>query len=92
MDEQSILVTKGNDQGRHDDFAFLLRELLTFELNHVSGHGLNDTSLRVALINWSEGVLKDNTPGGGGDSFVIGEPGDFPNILPDDPLQETGRY
>jgi len=67
-DGNSIMVTttKGFDEGRHDPYAFLVRELLTFELNHVSGRGFDDVQLRAILINWGEGLLKDNAPAGAG--------------------------
>jgi hypothetical protein len=87
-----MLSTKIEDQGRHDEYAFVLRELLTFELNHVTGRGFSDVQLRTIIINWGEGVLQDNTPAGAGLSpqrTVIGEPGQFPNILTS-PLDGTG--
>lgn len=56
-----MLTTKSEDQGRHDAFAFLLRELLTTEFNHVSGKGLSDKALQAVLVNWGEGVLHDNS-------------------------------
>jgi hypothetical protein len=59
--ESIMLGTKGVDQGRHDEVAFLLRELLTTELNHVSGRGLSDEQLQALLVNWGEGVLDFNT-------------------------------
>src|SRR5882672_11343783 len=82
-----MMTTKGADQGRHDEYAFLLRELLTFEFNHVSGRGPDDVQLRKILINWGEGVLKDNAPA---PAFqIIGEPGDFPSLL-SSPLEGGG--
>ena len=84
------LTLKPGDQGRHDEYAFLLRELLTFELNHVSGRGFNDVQLRTTLINWAEGVLKDNTPTGstlGLERSVIGGP---QRVL-SSPLESAGK-
>lgn len=63
-DGSSIMMSSGKvqDEGRHDAYAFLVRELLTFELNHVSGRGFDDVALRAILISWGEGLLKDNAP------------------------------
>ena len=80
-----MLSTKIQDQGRHDAYAFLVRELLTTEFNQVSGRGLSDLHLQLMLINWGEGLLKSNTPA----LQVIGEPGDQPNILTS-PLEDGG--
>jgi hypothetical protein len=54
--------TKG-DQGRHGAYELLLRELLTWELNVVSGRALNNPILEEVLVNWGEGVLDNNAPG-----------------------------
>jgi hypothetical protein len=66
-----VTLTKDADNGRHDAFAFLLRELLTTEFNQVSGRGLVDLHLQLMLINWGEGVLSSN---GSSSSLVL--PGD----------------
>lgn len=78
-DGSSIMITSGKiqDDGRHDAYAFLVRELLTFELNHVSGRGFNDVQLRAILINWGEGLLKSNSPSdlrSGAQGAAIGGP------------------
>ncbi len=78
-DGSSIMISSGKitDDGRHDAYAFLVRELLTFELNHVSGRGFNDVQLRAILINWGEGLLKSNAPSGaasGAQGAAIGGP------------------
>jgi hypothetical protein len=85
-DDGNSINTRPN-QGIHDAYAFLLRELLTFEFNHVSGRGFDDVQLRAILINWGEGLLKDNTPASEG--YIIGEPGDFPRLLTS-PLEDGG--
>lgn len=76
-DGESIERGKGNDVGRHDALEFLIRELLTTELNHVSGRGLTDKQLQAILVSWGETVLNNNSPGGGGEEFFgikVGEP------------------
>jgi hypothetical protein len=83
-DGSSVTVSaKLGDQGRHDEWQLLLRELLTFELNHVSGRGPADTQLRTVLINWGEGVLKDNAPSS--DEFM--RIGDGPQRALESPLE-----
>jgi hypothetical protein len=83
-DGQSImLTTKSEDQGRHDAYAFLLRELLTTEFNHVSGKGLSDKVLQAVLVNWGEGVLQNNSSA----AEVYGGP--TPNSL-SSPLESGG--
>src|SRR5262249_13656167 len=79
------LSAKLGDQGRHDEWSYLLRELLTFELNHVSGRGPEDVQLRTTIINWAEGVLKDNAPSSG--FFRIG---DGPQPALTNPLEGAG--
>lgn len=61
-DDDGNSIKLKNGQGAHDAYSFLVRELLTFELNHVSGRGFDDPALRAALINWGEGLLKNNAP------------------------------
>jgi len=91
-DGNSILLNTKNDQGRHDAYAFLVRELLTFELNHVSGRGFDDEQLRAILINWGEGLLKVYAPGdafnanGGPQGSAINEP----QRLLTSPLEDGG--
>ncbi|HET6347632.1 MAG TPA: SdrD B-like domain-containing protein [Candidatus Krumholzibacteria bacterium] len=70
-----MLQTKVDKQGRHDAYAYLVRELLTTELNHVSGRGLDDKVLQAVLIGWGEEVLNDNAPS----ALVIGD-GFDPNL------------
>lgn len=90
-DGSSIMISSGKitDDGRHDAYAFLVRELLTFELNHVSGRGFDDPALRSTLINWGEGLLKDNAP-----AAVSGPQGaainDGPQRLLTSPLEGGG--
>jgi len=90
-DGSSIMISSGKitDDGRHDAYAFLVRELLTFELNHVSGRGFNDVQLRAILINWGEGLLKSNAPSGA----ISGPQGaaiDGPQRLLTSPLEDGG--
>ena len=75
----------GPDNG-HDAFAFLLRELLTTEFNHVSGRGLSDLQLQHLLVNWGEGLLANHAPA----AEVYTLPGDeTPNII-ESPLDGGG--
>ena len=60
--------------GRPDPYFDLLRELLTSELNFVSGRGLNEALLHEILLMWGEGVSNANAPAPS--DFTIGLPGD----------------
>lgn len=90
-DGSEIQVGKGtgNDNGNHDAFEFLVRELLTTELNHVSGRGLSDKLLQSILVGWGETVLNNNAPGGGGeDLFGIKDGG--PQRAIENPIEGGG--
>jgi hypothetical protein len=83
--------TKG-DQGRHGAYELLLRELLTWELNVVSGRALDNPILEEVLVNWGEGVLDNNTPTSLPLSLsVTGKSGDGPQRAIENPLEEGGK-
>jgi len=85
-DGEAIMMTaKDTDNGRHDAYAFLLRELLTTELNHVSGRGLSDLQLQQILVGWGEEVLNNNTP-----AFQFVLPGEFQPYATTSPLEDGG--
>lgn len=84
------LTLKPGDQGRHDEYALLVRELLTFELNHVSGRGPDDVQLRAILINWGEGLLKEFAPSGSALSVQRSVIGGGPQRVLTNPLESGG--
>lgn len=63
-DDSSIEIQNGKYNGRQDAWNFLLRELLTWELNVVSGRALSNPVLESVLVNWGEGVLNTYRPNG----------------------------
>ncbi|HET6462376.1 MAG TPA: hypothetical protein VFH33_01125, partial [Candidatus Krumholzibacteria bacterium] len=80
MNDPNIGADGTEDEGHHghhdvvcDAFKELQRELLTTEFNHVTGRGLyTNLPLQYNLIQWGEGVLVGNPPGG--DDMKIGGP------------------
>lgn len=88
-DDDGNSIKLKNDQGRHDAYNFLVRELLTFELNHVSGRGFDDVQLRAILINWGEGLLKVNAPSDAG-AGPLGSSINEPQRLLTSPLEDGG--
>lgn len=79
--EEMSLENKFN--GRQDPYFDLLRELLTTELNHVSGRGLSDLFLQEVLVNWGEGILDNNPADPDPQPSFLFEivPGDNPNAI-----------
>ena len=63
-DDESVEVNSSKFNGRQDAWDFLLRELLTWELNVVSGRALSNPVLEQVLVNWGESVLNTYRPNG----------------------------